>query len=94
MPRKMIGPKLPKGGYKSLITKKKLAETATIMAALAGPAIMARRGRGRPRRATSTLNNKKPRRKATPAQLAALAKARAARRIGRRNIAVSGYDMV
>lgn len=107
MPRgrpKMIGPKLPKGGYRSLITKKKLAETARLMAAVAAPAMMARaRGRGRPRSATSTsafnraspakraemlskltgtLNYKKPigpRRRATAAQLAALARARAVR---------------
>jgi len=107
----MIGPLLPKGGYRSLITKKKKAETAAFYAgipkkvfyggnkekAMTAPYKSITRRRGRPSKASlmpivpyylkssntddfmATATRPKVKRTATPAQLAALAKARAAR---------------
>ena len=93
------GPKLPKGGYKRLTTKKKLAETAAFYAGMSAKMLSGgntkrarapygmKRGRGRPSKAalmlaaTENLVIAPPRvrRQATAKQLAALAKARAAR---------------
>ena len=69
MPRgrpKMIGPLLPKGGYKSLNTKKALAAKAAAWDSLSTNMV-------------PTAIAPKPRRKAIEAQLAALAKGRATR---------------
>jgi hypothetical protein len=93
MPRK-TGPLLPKGGYKRLTTKKKLAETAAFYAGISAkmlsggntePARAAygtKRGRGRPR-SNKYVPSSRVKRTATPKQLAALAKARAARAVKR-----------
>jgi hypothetical protein len=95
MPRgrsKLIGPLLPKGGYKSLTTKKRLAENAAAYAAAYAvkvmPPISIFNSASPAERElmlsglTNKLNYKKPikaKRKATEAQLAALAKGRAAK---------------
>jgi len=107
MPRgrpKLIGPLMPKGGYRTLISKKRLAATAAAYGAMSaammsgankkprGPNVPVKgsRGRGRPRKVvvdtstgdvyTSTAPTPPVKRSATTKQLAALAKARAARK--------------
>ena len=75
MPRgrkKMMGPLLPKGGYKSLTTKKRLAAKAAAWDAIS-PAVLASAP------VTAPATAPKTRRKATQKQLDALAKARATR---------------
>jgi hypothetical protein len=91
MPRgrpKLIGPLLPKGGYKSLTTKKRLAENAAAYAVKVMPPISIFNSASPAERQlmlsglTETINYKKPigpKRRATETQLAALAKARAAK---------------
>lgn len=115
MPRgrpKLIGPRLPTGGYRSLKTKKKLAETAAFYALMSAkmmsgankqkrasaPYKTIKAPRGRPSKKNlvpmipyylqkqivneslnSTAAAPRVKRTATPKQLAALAKARAAR---------------
>ena len=105
MPRgrpRLIGPRLPKGGYKALSTKKRLAAKVAALATYASlPSINSTKykkmfgistRRGRPSKkqvvnaVASMISTAKPprvKKPATAAQLAALAKARAARAVKR-----------
>jgi hypothetical protein len=88
MPRgrpKLIGPLLPKGGTKTLNTKKRikaknLAYSVMSPVMLSGDNVdIALQRYGMPRVSVVPEKQKKAKRQATPAQLAALAKGRAAR---------------
>ena len=90
MPRgrpKMIGALLPKGGYRALMSKKRLDAKAAYYAS-ASKKVLSGANRQRRRKVPmsvsvmtdfSTATTPKVKRTASPAQLAALAKARAAR---------------